>query len=215
LVRPEYAGDKGPFQGKLKRDVPIESKTVATFSFGNRVRIAALATPQYEQMQEHIIEVAGWARTTRMGGKDFAFIELTDGSGATTLQVVVDSTMPNFDQVAAARTGASFKIKGKLIKSPAKGQLVELQVCHPEHHAIKVIGDCPGESYPLAKKRHTNEYLRDIAHLRPRTKLISAVARIRNNLSYATHRFFQERGFLYIHTPIITASDCEGAGELF
>jgi asparaginyl-tRNA synthetase len=77
-------------------------------------------------MLDHIIEVAGWARTTRMGGKDFAFIELTDGSGATTLQVVVDSTMPNFDQVAAARTGASFKIKGKLIKSPAKGQLVEL-----------------------------------------------------------------------------------------
>jgi asparaginyl-tRNA synthetase len=150
-----------------------------------------------------------------MGGKDFAFIELTDGSGAGTLQVVVDSSIPNFAQIAKATVGTSFKIKGKLIKSPAKGQHVELQVCHAETHACKVIGDCPGESYPLAKKRHTVEFLRDIAHLRPRTKLISAVTRIRNNLAYATHRFFQERGFLYIHTPIITASDCEGAGEMF
>lgn len=123
--------------------------------------------------------------------------------------------MPNFAQVFKSTVGMSFKIKGKLIKSPAKGQNVELQVCHPESHAIKIIGDCPGDSYPLAKKRHTVEYLRDIAHLRPRTKLISAVTRIRNNLAYATHRFFQERGFLYIHTPIITASDCEGAGEMF
>jgi asparaginyl-tRNA synthetase len=123
--------------------------------------------------------------------------------------------MPNFDKVAKTTTGASFKMKGKLIRSPAKGQLVELQVCCPERHAVKIIGDCPGESYPLAKKKHSVEFLRDIAHLRPRTKLISAVTRVRNNLAYATHRFFQERGFLYIHTPIITASDCEGAGEMF
>ena len=88
-------------------------------------------------------------------------------------------------------------------------------MCHAETHACKVIGECPGDSYPLAKKRHTVEFLRDIAHLRPRTKLISAVTRIRNNLAYATHRFFQERGFLYVHTPIITGSDCEGAGEMF
>jgi len=126
-VRPEYAGDKGLFDGKLQRAYPeAEKKTVATFSFGNRVRIAALATPQYESMLDHIIEVAGWARTMRMGGKDFAFIELTDGSGSSTLQCVVDSTMPNFAQVAKQATGASFKIKGKLIRSPAKGQLVEL-----------------------------------------------------------------------------------------
>jgi asparaginyl-tRNA synthetase len=141
-------------------------------------------------MLDHIIQVAGWARTLRMGGKDFAFIELTDGSGSGTLQCVIDSTMPNFAQVAKCTTGASFKMKGKLIKSPAKGQLVELQVCHAESHAIKVIGECPGESYVLAKKKHTVEYLRDIAHLRPRTKLISGVTRVRNNLAYATHRFF-------------------------
>lgn len=125
-VRPEYGGDKGAFVGGLSRDDKVEKKTVATFSFGNRVRIAALSTPQHEQMLDHIIEVAGWARTMRMGGKDFAFIELTDGSGAATLQCVIDSTMPNFAQVAKMSTGASFKIKGKLIKSPAKGQLVEL-----------------------------------------------------------------------------------------
>ena len=141
-------------------------------------------------MLDHIIQVAGWARTTRMGGKDFCFIELTDGSGAATLQVVVDSSMPNFAQVSHATVGTSFKIKGKLIKSPAKGQLVELQVCQADTHAVKIIGDCPGDSYPLAKKKHTVEYLRDIAHLRPRTKLISAVTRIRNNLAYATHKFF-------------------------
>jgi asparaginyl-tRNA synthetase len=100
------------------------------------VIIAALSTPKYEEMLDHIIQVAGWARTTRMGGKDFAFIELTDGSGSATLQVVVDSSMPNFTQVSKANVGTSFKIKGKLIRSPAKGQLVELQVCHPESHAV-------------------------------------------------------------------------------
>lgn len=214
-MRPEYAGDLGDFNIELQRDTPVEHKTVATYSFGKRVRIAALATPQYEQMLDHVITVAGWARTTRMGGKDFAFIELTDGSGSSTLQVVVDSSMPNFDKVSKTTTGASFKMKGKLIRSPAKGQLVELQVCCPERHSVKILGDCPGDSYPLAKKKHSVEFLRDIAHLRPRTKLISAVTRVRNNLAYATHRFFQERGFLYIHTPIITASDCEGAGEMF
>jgi len=166
-------------------------------------------------MLDHNIQVAGWARTLRMGGKDFAFIELNDGSSPVGLQCVVDSTMPNFAAISKATTGASFKMVGKLIRSPAKGQLVELQVCSPKDHYIKLIGECPGDSFPLAKKKHSNEYLRDIAHLRCRTKLISAVARIRNNLAYATHRFFQERGFAYIHTPIITASDCEGAGEMF
>lgn len=98
--------------------------------------------------------------------------------------------MPNFDEIAKQTVGASFKVKGKLIKSPAKGQLFEMQVSQPDIHAIKIMGSCPGDKYPLAKKRHTNEYLRDIAHLRPRTKLISAVTRVRNNLAYATHKFF-------------------------
>jgi asparaginyl-tRNA synthetase len=125
-----------------------------------------------------------------MGGKDFAFIELTDGSGSGTLQLVVDSSMPGFDLVSKANVGTSFKAKGKLVRSPAKGQPFDLQICHPDTHAIRIIGDCPGDTYPLAKKKHTNEFLREIAHLRPRTKLISAVTRVRNNLSYATHKFF-------------------------
>lgn len=112
--------------------------------------------------------------------------------------------------------GTSFQIKGTLIKSPAKGQLFELQVSKPDKgHFIKVLGHCDPAKYPLAKKRHTNEYLREKAHLRPRTNLIGAMSRIRNNLAFATHLFFQNRGFLYIHTPIITASDCEGAGQMF
>jgi asparaginyl-tRNA synthetase len=213
-VRPEYTGDKGEYPYSFSRDTPIEKKPVAVFTFGQRVRIQALAE-NYEPYLDHVIQVAGWARTTRMGGKDFAFIELTDGTCSTTLQVVVDSSMPNFDEVAISKVGASYKFKGKLIKSPAKGQLFELQVCHPEKHACQVIGQCDGATYPLPTKRHTNEYLREHANLRPRTKLISSVTRVRNNLAYATHKFFQERGFLYIHTPCITASDCEGAGEMF
>jgi len=98
-------------------------------------------------MLDHNIQVAGWARTLRMGGKDFCFIELNDGSCQSSLQVVVDSSMPNFAQVSKQATGASFKAVGKLIRSPAKGQLVELQVCCPEKHKIKVIGECPGDSY--------------------------------------------------------------------
>ena len=103
-----------------------------------------------------------------------------------------------------------------MIKSPAKGQLFELQVSRADRgHFAKVVGNCDPGKYPLAKKKHTNEYLREIAHLRPRTNTIGAVTRVRNNLAFATHLFFQQRGFLYIHTPIITASDCEGAGQMF
>lgn len=161
--------------------------------------------------------MAGWCRSIRQSGKDFCFIELNDGSSQSVLQVVVDSSMPNFADIVKQSTGASFKMVGKLIRSPAKGQLVELQVCSPEVHNIKVVGECPGDSYPFAKtkKKHSNEFLREQAHLRSRTRLISAVMRVRNNLAYATHKFFQERGFQYIHTPIVTASDCEGAGEMF
>jgi hypothetical protein len=125
FARPEYTGDKGDFPYVFERNTPIEKKPVATFSFGRRVRIAALVD-NHEAYLDHIIQVAGWARTTRMGGKDFAFIELTDGSCMTALQVVVDSSMPRFDEVAISKVGASYKFKGKLIKSPAKGQLFEL-----------------------------------------------------------------------------------------
>lgn len=206
--------DKGEIVAHVERDTPIEPKIVAPFSYGNRVRIAYL-WQNYEEMIDKTLTVAGWAKTLRMGGKDFAFIALNDGSCSQNVQLVVDGKMPNFDEVSKCTTGCSFKAKGKLVKSPAAGQPFDLQINDPENHSIKIVGKCPGDSYPLAKKKQTTEYLREIAHLRPRTNLISAVSRVRNNLSYATHKFFQERGFNYIHTPLITASDCEGAGEMF
>lgn len=166
-------------------------------------------------MFDKTLTVAGWAKTLRLGGKDFCFISLNDGSCSQNIQLVVDGTMPGFEEVAKCTLGASFRATGKLVRSPAKGQPFDLELKDAETCSIKIVGKCPGSDYPLAKKKQSNEYLREIAHLRPRTNLISAVTRVRNNLSYATHKFFQERGFNYIHTPLITASDCEGAGEMF
>lgn len=162
-----------------------------------------------------IITVAGWARHIRSGGKDFTFIELHDGSSQKGLQVVVFKDIAGFDDVAKCNIGTSFQFKGTLIKSPAKGQLFELQLSQPDKHSAHIFGQCDAGKYPLSGKRHSVEYLREIAHLRPRTNLFGAVTRVRNNLAYATHLFFQQRGFQYIHTPIITASDCEGAGQMF
>jgi len=122
--------------------------------------------------------------------------------------------IPNFAEIATTKVGCSVSATGKLIRSPKQGQAFELQVCSKDVHKIKLVGYAQPDVYPLPAKRLTKEYLRTQAHLRCRTKLISAVMRVRNNLAYATHKFFQERGFQYIHTPIITASDCEGAGEM-
>ena len=124
--------------------------------------------------------------------------------------------MPNFEEISKVTTGSSFRIRGKLVKSPAKGQVIEIQVNDPESHYVKVLGTVKdSQEYPLSKKGHTLEYLRTVAHLRPRSKYISAMIRVRNSLAHATHLFFQSRGFLNIHTPIVTASDCEGTGEMF
>jgi len=159
--------------------------------------------------------VAGWARTLR-AGKGITFIELNDGSAMDSLQIVVNEKLPNFQEISKNTAGASFRIQGRFIKSPAKGQVIEVQVDDPEQHYVKVVGPViDSKNYPMAKKGHTLEYLREIAHLRPRSKYISAMIRVRNSLSHATHLFFQSRGFLNIHTPIVTASDCEGAGEMF
>ena len=128
---------------------------------------------------------------------------------------MITKDIEGFENILRANVGASLQVKGTLIKSPAKGQLFELQVSRVDRgHFAKVLGHCEGK-YPLSGKRHTNEYLREIAHLRPRTNIIGAMTRVRNNLAFATHLFFQNRGFQYIHTPIITASDCEGAGQMF
>ena len=155
--------------------------------------------------------VRGWVRTRR-DSKDVCFIEVNDGSCLRNLQVIIDlsNAEPIAEELARAHTGASVEIVGTLVESPGKNQTVELRST-----SLRVIGDAPQESYPLQKKRHSFEFLREIAHLRPRTNTFGAVARVRNTLSYAIHTFFQERDFVYVHTPIITTSDSEGAGEMF
>jgi asparaginyl-tRNA synthetase len=152
--------------------------------------------------------VCGWARTVRRG-KDVAFIALNDGSCLANLQVVITPDLESFEAVSRCGTGAALAIDGELVASPAAGQAWELHARH-----VKILGDTDG-SYPLQKKRHSFEFLRSIAHLRPRANAFGAVFRMRSALSFAIHRFFRERGFLYVHTPIITANDCEGAGEMF
>lgn len=154
------------------------------------------------------ITVRGWVRTKRES-KSCAFLEITDGSCFRGLQAVVDATLPSAALLSKVLTGASVEIVGDLIESPAAGQKWELQATE-----LRLLGEADA-SYPLQKKGHTPEFLRTIAHLRPRTNLFSNVFRVRSRMAYAVHRFFQERGFFYVHTPIITSSDCEGAGELF
>jgi len=160
---------------------------------------------------EQNVEVAGWVRTKRESKQGFAFLELNDGSSMTGLQVIVDDTVPGFtESIKAITTGASVRVSGKLQESPGKGQRIEIVAAE-----LSVLGTADAQTYPLQKKRHSFEFLREIAHLRPRTNTFGAIARVRNALCAAIHNFFQERGFLYIHTPVITTSDCEGAGTMF
>jgi len=154
------------------------------------------------------IHIAGWVRTRR-DSKAFSFLEINDGTCLANLQVVADAGIPGSDELAAMNTGASVEVFGKLVPSPAAGQKWELQAT-----SIRLVGGVP-EDYPLQKKGHSAEFLRSIAHLRPRTNLHGAVFRTRSRMAFAIHRFFQERDFVHVHTPIITASDCEGAGEMF
>ncbi len=163
------------------------------------------------QMQpaEQEITLEGWVKTKR-DSKSVTFLEVTDGSSFRGIQVIADHDKQKTEELDLATTGSSVRIKGKLVASPGKNQAVEIQA-----DEVEVVGEAPADSYPLQKKRHSFEFLREIAHLRPRTNTFGAVTRVRNALSYAIHSFFQERGFMYIHTPIISTSDCEGAGEMF
>jgi asparaginyl-tRNA synthetase len=159
--------------------------------------------------QEVVLQ--GWVRTRRDSKAGFSFLELNDGSCFGNLQVVADKDLENYeDEIRRLSAGCSVSVEGRVRESPGKGQATEVQ-------ALRVIvhGWADPEEYPLQKKRHSFEKLREWAHLRPRTNTFGAVARVRNAISNAIHRFFQEAGFLYLNTPIITASDCEGAGELF
>ena len=154
--------------------------------------------------------VYGWVRTKR-DSKNVCFFELSDGSCLKNLQVIVDKESYDPEEILAKlTTGAGVEVDGMLVESPGQNQAVELRAS-----AIRILGEAPADSYPLQKKRHSFEFLREIAHLRPRTNALGAVTRVRSTASYAVHKFFQENGFYYIHTPIISASDCEGAGEMF
>jgi len=154
------------------------------------------------------IKIQGWVRTRR-DSKDFSFIELNDGSSLRNLQIIARNVLRNYADVQRLTTGASIIVSGALVASQGKGQKWELVA-----DKIDIVGGSD-ESYPLQKKGHTPEFLREIAHLRPRSNLFGCVFRVRSRLAFAIHQFFQERGFIYVHTPVITGSDCEGAGELF
>ena len=155
-----------------------------------------------------IITVKGWVRTRR-DSKDFSFLEMNDGSCLANIQCIADTGIPGYQDVTKMTTGSAVGITGKLVESPGKGQQWEIHATE-----IELIGEAPAD-YPLQKKGHTAEFLRSIAHLRPRANLYGALFRMRSRMAQAAHRFFDERDFTYVHTPIITDSDCEGAGEMF
>ena len=158
------------------------------------------------------VTVKGWVRTRRDSKAGISFVHLSDGSSFHPLQVVAPATLPNYtDEVLQLTTGCAVEATGTIVPSPAKGQPFEMQAS-----AIKVIGwvDDP-DTYPIQPKPHTMEYLREVAHLRPRTNVIGAATRVRHTLAQAIHRFFDEHGFFWVNTPIITASDAEGAGAMF
>ena len=153
--------------------------------------------------------VQGWVKTRR-SSKAVSFVQVSDGSTLADIQVVADESLPNFQAVDALTTGCSVSVIGTLVESPGKGQKYEIHA-----KSIEVVGESDPDTYPLQKKRHTVEFLRDIAHLRPRTNTFGAMARIRNALAYAIHGFFQDKGFLFLQAPMITTSDAEGAGAMF
>lgn len=157
------------------------------------------------------ITLRGWVRTRRTSKGGFSFVAVNDGSCFDSIQVVADGALDNYDAVAELGPGCALIVEGTLVASQGKGQSLEVQAS-----AIEIVGEVDDpEHYPIAKKRHSFEYLRTQAHLRPRTNTFGAIARVRNTLSQAIHRYFDDNGFLWVNTPLITASDCEGAGELF
>ena len=155
------------------------------------------------------ITVCGWVRTRR-DAKGFSFIELNDGSTLKNLQVIVDEGIPAYSQIKNANTGASVRVSGALVESPGKGQTFEVRAA-----GLEILGEADPETFPLQKKRHSDEFLRTIAHLRPRTNKYGAAFRIRSEAAFGLHEYFRKEGFYYVHTPILTGSDCEGAGAMF
>lgn len=154
------------------------------------------------------VVIDGWVRNHRKQ-KEFGFIDFSDGTCFKNVQLVYDNKLADFEEITKIKVGSSLEVEGEVIKSEGSGQDFEIKVS-----SIKVIGECPDE-YPIQPKRHTREFLREQAYLRPRTNLFNAVFRVRSVAAYAIHNYFQERGYVYFHAPLITASDCEGAGQMF
>ncbi|MFH1152542.1 MAG: asparagine--tRNA ligase [Pseudomonadota bacterium] len=152
--------------------------------------------------------IKGWVRTKR-DSKEFSFMEINDGSCLKNIQVVAESSLENYDAIGKLTTGSAVVVLGALVPSPGKGQAWEIQA-----REVEIVSLAP-DTYPLQKKRHTDEFLRTIAHLRPRTNKFGAMFRIRSEVAWAIHKFYREKGFRYLHAPVITGSDCEGAGEMF
>ncbi len=165
----------------------------------------------YEKLDDYKgkeVVLQGWIRNHRKQ-KEFGFIDFNDGTFFKSVQIVYDDKLGSFDEIKSLHIGSAIEVEGIVVESPAKGQEFEVQM-----KSYKLLGDCP-EDYPIQPKRHSREFLREQAYLRPRTNLFNAVFRVRSVAAYAIHKYFQENGYVYFHAPLITASDCEGAGEMF
>lgn len=194
----------------------MSSTTTPSSSFGGAAGSSAGASLRVSQAVQTApgaaVTVKGWVRTRRDSKAGLSFIALHDGSCFDALQIVAPAALPNYEsEVLKLTAGCAIEVDGELVASQGKGQSVEVQAT-----ALRVVGWVENpDSYPIAQKRHTFEYLREVAHLRPRTNTFGAVGRVRHCLAMATHRFFHDRGFYWVHTPIVTGSDCEGAGQMF
>ena len=161
-----------------------------------------------EEFMEKEVTIQGWIRNHRKQ-KEFGFIDFSDGTCFNHIQVIYDDTLDDFDDIQKYHVGSAIEVSGKVVASPKEGQAFEIQASK-----VTLLGDCP-EDYPIQPKKHSREFLREQAYLRPRTNLFQAVFRVRSVAAYAIHKYFQDRGYVYFHAPLITASDCEGAGEMF
>ena len=165
----------------------------------------------FEKTEEYIgkkVTLEGWIKNHRKQ-KEFGFISFSDGTFFTQVQIVYDNKLANFEDIQKLHVGSSIRVEGTVVESPKEGQAFEIQA-----ESVELVGDCP-EDYPIQPKKHSREFLREQAYLRPRTNLFQAVFRVRSVAAYAIHKYFQERGYVYFHAPLITASDCEGVGEMF
>ena len=192
---------------RLRCSAAVEAPAAAAEALKRR-KVAALIE-QGEGAIGSTVLLKGWVRTVRTQ-KTFSFVEVNDGSSLGGMQVVAPSEISSYGVVEELTTGAAVTVVGEVVPSKGKGQTIEVKA-----QTVELVGDCPSDSYPLQKKRHSLEFMRSIAHLRPRSNLFGAVSRVRSALAQGTHAFFASEGFRYVQTPIVTASDCEGAGEMF